>query len=205
MLYDITPPLSESFPAWPQRPNFKKTILTDMRRGSPCTTYSFSMPSHMGAVAVAPLHFSFKGEPVDQRSLDYYIGTCQVIHVQVQPGGLVREPMLPVDIRAERVLFATETFEYTKAFQKDFAALDVSFIDELGKRGVTLVGIDTPSIDLFQDSTLAAHRKTLDFNMAILEGLDLKAVPNGIYELIAFPLKLTGLDASPVRAVLRPQ
>jgi arylformamidase len=39
--------------------------------------------------------------------------------------------------------------------------------------------------------------------MAILEGLALTHVPEGTYELIALPLKLTGFDASPVRAVLR--
>jgi arylformamidase len=39
--------------------------------------------------------------------------------------------------------------------------------------------------------------------MAILEGLVLNNVPEGVYELIALPLKLVGFDASPVRAILR--
>ena len=39
--------------------------------------------------------------------------------------------------------------------------------------------------------------------MAILEGLVLDRVPEGLYELIALPLPLAGFDASPVRAVLR--
>lgn len=203
MLYDISPPISESFPVWPQQPFYKKTKLTDMHQGSSCTAFSFLAPSHIGAVAVAPSHVGFKAASIDQMALHHYIGTCQVIHVEVQPGRLIREPMLPVDIRAERVLIATNTFNSAREFQRDFAALDVSLIEELGKRGVVLVGIDTPSIDLFHDSTLFAHRKALEYNIAILEGLDLKEVPDGIYELIALPLKLTGLDASPVRAILR--
>ena len=39
--------------------------------------------------------------------------------------------------------------------------------------------------------------------MRVLENLVLDAVPEGDYELIALPLKLTTADASPVRAVLR--
>jgi len=68
---------------------------------------------------------------------------------------------------------------------------------------VILVGIDTPSVDLFSSKDLAAHNRFLEHDMAILEGLTLSGVPVGIYELIALPLKLAGFDASPVRAILR--
>jgi arylformamidase len=203
MIYDISPTLSESSACWPQRPGFKKTALTDMHQGSVCNTFTMSMPTLFGAVAVAPSHTGFKVKTIDECELDAFIGPCQVIHVEVQHSGLIREPMLSVDIRSERVLFATNTFKYDAAFHKEFAALDVSLIDELGKRGVVLVGIDTPSIDLFQSTTLSAHRRAYEYGMAVLEGLNLADVPNGLYELIALPLKLKGLDASPVRAVLR--
>ena len=66
-----------------------------------------------------------------------------------------------------------------------------------------LVGIDTPSVDLFDSKDLPAHKAFLRCDMAILEGLVLAEVPPGLYELIALPLKLVGFDASPVRAVLR--
>lgn len=203
MIYDITPSLSEETASWPQRPSFKKCAIADMHQGSLCNTFSISMTTLFGAVAVSPFHVSFKGKSIDECPLDAFIGTCQVIHVEVQPSGLIREPMLSVDIRAERILFATGTFDYDKPFQKEFAALDVSLVEELGNRAAVLVGIDTPSIDLFHSSTLAAHRKALEYDIAILEGLDLKNVPNGLYELFALPLKLKGLDASPVRAILR--
>ncbi len=66
-----------------------------------------------------------------------------------------------------------------------------------------LIGIDTPSVDLFDSKDLPAHRRFLAHDMAILEGLVLKDVPEGVYELIALPLRLVGFDASPVRAILR--
>ena len=65
------------------------------------------------------------------------------------------------------------------------------------------IGIDTPSVDPGSSQTLEAHQSIAKNNMAILEGLDLSAVTEGLYELIALPLKLKGADASPVRAVLK--
>jgi arylformamidase len=89
-------------------------------------------------------------------------------------------------------------------FTTDFAALAPELVDWLHERGVRLVGIDTPSVDLFDDAELVSHARCLAHDMAILEGLRLDGVPEGRYELIALPLALAGFDASPVRAVLRP-
>jgi arylformamidase len=106
-------------------------------------------------------------------------------------------------VRGERVLIATGTYPDPESFNEDFAALDPATVDLLHERGARLVGIDTPSVDLFAARELAAHHRFLAHDMAILEGLVLAHVPEGTYELIALPLKLTGFDASPVRAVLR--
>ena len=102
-----------------------------------------------------------------------------------------------------RVLFATGTFPDPENWNRDFAALSVELVDFLHERGVITVGIDTPSVDLFESKDLPAHKAILRCNMSILEGLVLKDVPEGTYELIALPLRLVGFDASPVRAVLR--
>jgi arylformamidase len=101
------------------------------------------------------------------------------------------------------VLVRTGTFPDPTVFHEDFAALAPELVDSLHARGVRLVGIDTPSVDPFDSADLPAHRAFLKNDMAILEGLDLSAVPDGVYELIALPLRLVGFDASPVRAVLR--
>jgi len=76
-------------------------------------------------------------------------------------------------------------------------------IERLADRGVQLVGIDTASIDPAESKTLAAHQVIRRRNLRVLENLVLDEVPEGDYELIALPLKLTTADASPVRAVLR--
>jgi arylformamidase len=114
------------------------------------------------------------------------------------PSGALRAP-----VRAERVLFATGTFPEPTVFNEDFAALSVELIETLHRQGVRLVGIDTPSVDLFASKDLPVHAACLRLDVAILEGIVLDGVPEGIYELIALPLKLVGFDASPVRAILR--
>ena len=102
-----------------------------------------------------------------------------------------------------RVLFATGTYPDPQNWNTDFSALSVELIDFLHDSGVITVGIDTPSVDLFESKDLPAHKAILRCNMSILEGLVLKDVPEGTYELIALPLRLVGFDASPVRAILR--
>jgi arylformamidase len=111
---------------------------------------------------------------------------------------------IPTSLRSQRVLIATGTYPDPYAFNEDFAALEPATVDLLNERGARLVGIDTPSVDLFKAEELVAHARFLAHDMAILEGLVLSHVPDGEYELIALPLRLAGFDASPVRAVLRP-
>src|ERR1017187_3295560 len=107
--------------------------------------------------------------------------------------------MVRAELTTPRVLFATETYPDPQNWNSDFAALSVELIDLLHDRGVITVGIDTPSVDLFESKDLPAHKAILRHNMAILEGLVLKDVPEGMYELMAWPLPLAGFDGSPVR------
>jgi arylformamidase len=106
-------------------------------------------------------------------------------------------------IQADRLLLATGTFPEPTLFNRDFAFLSAGLVDWLHEQGVVTVGIDTPSVDAFDSKDLPAHHALLRHDMANLEGLVLMAVPDGVYELVALPLRLVGFDASPVRAVLR--
>ena len=101
------------------------------------------------------------------------------------------------------MLFRTRTFRDFRSWNDDFAFLSPELITTLYHHGVTLVGIDTPSIDSFRAEVLVTHIECSRSSIAILEGLVLDDVEEGEYELIALPLKIRGGDASPVRAVLR--
>lgn len=203
MLYDITPPISELLRVWPGDTPPTRELVLDIRRGDSVTLSTLRATVHLGAHADAPNHYGRDAAGIDARSLDYYLGRCQVVHVEVARKTRIGVEHLPRPIEAQRVLFRTGTFPEPNAFNEDFAAVSPSLIEHLSAHGVRLVGIDTPSVDLFDSADLPSHQACLRNDLAILEGLTLAAVPEGVYELIALPLRLVGFDASPVRAVLR--
>lgn len=204
MLYDISPPIGERLAVWPGDTPPRREVLCDLRRGDNITLSTLHATVHLGAHADAPSHYDADGQSIDRRGLDYYLGPCQVVRVAVPRAARVTTAHLPGPVRAERVLFATDSFPDPESFNPDFAALDPDLVRWLHGHGVRLIGIDTPSVDLFDSKDLPAHRACRECDLAILEGLVLRDVPAGRYELIALPLKLVGFDASPVRAVLRP-
>ncbi len=216
-LFDISPPITSKLAVWPGDTSPTREIIMDIAGGDSVTLSTLRSTVHLGAHADGPNHYGRGAPSIDERSLDYYIGPCQVIRVNVPRATRITPAMLAnlpavggagSTSRSEiaihpRVLFATGTFPEPENWNTDFAALSVELIDFLHERGVITIGIDTPSIDLFDSKDLPAHKAMLKHHMSILEGLVLKDVPEGIYELIALPLPLAGFDASPVRAVLR--
>lgn len=204
MLYDISPPIDERLAVWPGDTPPRREVLMDRRWGDGVTLSTLHATVHLGAHADAFSHVQAEGAAIEGRPLEDYLGPCQVICVEVGRGGRVGLEHLRVDaIRARRVLIRTGTFADPSTFTTDFAAIEPSLVEALADRGVRLIGIDTPSVDLFESKDLPAHHAFVRRGVAILEGLVLGHVPPGEYELIALPLPLVGFDASPVRAVLR--
>lgn len=209
-LYDLTPPISPDLKVWPGDTPPSREVLLDMKKGANVTLSTLRATVHLGAHADGPNHYGTNAPAIDQRSLDFYLGPCQVIRANVARGQRVSLQNLRLEIsdlktqiQTPRVLIATGTFPDPSNWNSDFAAIEPSLIDDLHSVGVITIGIDTPSVDLQDSKDLTAHARFLVNDMAILEGLVLKDVPEGVYELIALPLKLVGFDASPVRAVLR--
>lgn len=203
MIYDITPPISAELGVWPGDTRPTREVLLEMKAGASVTLSTLRATVHLGAHADAPSHYGPDAPTIEQRSLRMYLGLCQVMRVVARPGERIRVDQLPDETRAPRLLLHTGTFPDATKWNPDFAALDPELVDELHARGVVLIGIDTPSVDLFDSKDLPAHRRFLANDMAILEGLRLDQAPAGLYELIALPLPLLGFDASPVRAILR--
>jgi len=204
MIYDITPVISPRLRVWPGDTPLSREVLLDMTQGANVTLSSIHSTVHLGAHTDAPSHYGAGAPSIEKWSLDYYLGPCQVIRLAVPQAARIGPDLLVTPIRAERLLFATGTFPDPEKFNEDFAAFSPELIAHLHGQNVRLVGIDTPSVDLFHSRDLPAHLACLRHDIAILEGIRLEGVPEGLYELIALPLRLEGFDASPVRAVLRP-
>jgi arylformamidase len=203
MLFDISPPITPRLAVWPGDTPPTREVLCDMAEGANLTLSTLRTSVHLGAHADAPSHYAVDGQGIGARPLDAYWGPCQVILVDVPRGRRVAWEDLRTEILAPRVLLATRSFPDPTAFNQDFCALDPGLVDALHALGVVLIGIDTPSVDLFDSKDLPAHQRLRAHDMANLEGLLLEGVPAGVYELVALPLRLEQFDASPVRAVLR--
>jgi arylformamidase len=203
MIFDISPLVRESLAVWPGDTPPSREILMDLDRGDSVTLSTLRATVHLGAHADAPSHYGKDAPTIEARDLSLYVGRCQLVHVAIGRGELVRPDHLREAITEPRLLIRTSTFPDPDRFNEDFAALSPEFIDFCNRAGVRLIGIDTPSVDPFSSKTLPAHKTFLRHDMAILEGLVLAEIVPGLYELIALPLRLVGFDASPVRAILR--
>ncbi len=206
MIYDITPPVTTSLNVWPGDTPLTREITCEIEKGAVVTLSAMRGTVHLGAHADGPNHYGAGAPGIGERSLHYYIGRCQVVHAPGTRGGRVGVDNITegIDhIKAKRVLIRTDSFPDFSAWNTDFAGLEPALIDALRAKGVITIGVDTPSVDTQESKDLPAHKAFLRNDMAILEGLLLRDVPAGLYELIALPLKLMGFDASPVRAVLR--
>ncbi len=173
-----------------------------MAEGANLDLSSMTTTLHLGAHADAPSHYAPGAAGMDAVDLAPYYGPCQVMRVTIPRGERIMPSHLNGELRAPRVLFHTGTFPDPEAWNTDFASLSPELIEHLRARGVVLVGLDTPSVDPFESKALEAHHALARTGMRNLEGLLLDAVPEGLYTLIALPLRLEGADASPVRAVL---
>ena len=204
-IIDISPPICEETAVWPGDIPFSRSVQVDIRSGANIHLSSFTSTVHCGAHADAPLHYEKSGVPIDQVPLDHYMGLCQVITVNPGPDRLIKPSDFTSAIQKgmPRLLFRTSSQPRFDHFNTDFAAFSPEAVEWCGANGVVLLGIDTASFDLFDSKTLPAHKMLMKHNIRNLECLDLSNAKDGVYELIALPLKLKGFDASPVRAVLR--
>lgn len=203
--WDISPPLSPDTPTWPGDTPFQEEHVWTLGPQCPVNVGRITLSPHTGAHVDAPLHYSAEGVPIGEVSLDAYMGPCRVINC-TQSASLVE----PEDIQRflqdtpPRVLLRTYQKAPLTEWDAGFTAVAPATVSLLASMGVRLLGIDTPSLDPQESKTLDAHHTIEQFHMAILEGIVLDQVPDGDYELIALPLRFSHLDASPVRAVLRP-
>ncbi len=204
-LLDVSPTVSPRIGVWPGDVPYRREVALSFAKGDHLELSAVHATLHLGAHADAPIHYVPDGAGIAERPLELYYGPCRVLDVPMARGARMRPDDLPagaLDDVPPRVLLRTGTFPDPERWNEDFAALSPELVDVLAARGVRLVGLDTPSVDLQDDRELRTHHAIARHDMAVLEGLVLGHVEPGDYLLIALPLKLEGADASPVRAVL---
>ena len=203
-LWDISPPIHTAAPVFPGDTPYSQQWCASIGPGCPVNVSAIHLSPHVGAHADAPLHYDPQGAAIGAVDLAPFLGRCRVIHA-IGCGPLITWQHIAHAITTDlppRVL--VRTYQTAPAeWDGDLAAYAPETVERLADLNVQLIGIDTASIDPASSKTLDSHMVIRARNVRVLENLVLDDVPEGDYELIALPLKLTEADASPVRAVLR--
>jgi arylformamidase len=202
-LIDITHSLSNATAPWPGDTQYHFEYVSRLRDGASCNVGKFLSGIHSGTHMDAPYHYNEQGLTIDQLSLDLLIGPARVFLAQgCDP--ITRDIFAGLDARATpRVLVRTNHCDDKTRFPDHIPTLARDVPAWLGEQGVKVIGLDLPSVDKVNDPSMSIHHLLDAANVIILENLDLRAAPPGVYELIALPLKLASAEGSPIRAVLR--
>jgi arylformamidase len=183
-------------------------FLKDMRKGDPLTLSAFSLGAHSGTHIDAPMHFIAAGAPIDQVALDRLMGTARVIDIADSVQAIGASELNKHDWRgATRVLFRTRStvrgWMDSARFHRDFAYIAPDAAQLLADGGVVLVGVDYISAEQFGAPAPRTHQILLGRGIPIVEGLDLRPVQAGDYDLIVLPIKVAGHEGAPARAIVR--
>ena len=204
MIHDISVLVEPGTPEWPGDAPFTCGWTSRLSAGATVNLSRTAGSPHVGTHADAPLHVRDGAPASDALPLAPFFGEAIVLDVSEAPAG-------PLDLSADdprlrgcvRLLLRTGRAITDGRFPADWPVLSPTTAGALAHRGVRLVGVDAPSVDERESRTLDVHHALFDNGAYVLENLDLRGVEPGRYELIALPQRLAGLDAAPVRALLR--
>jgi arylformamidase len=201
-IIDISLPLDKSLAVWPGDTEFDYELVWKRSAGASVNVGSVRMSTHFGTHVDAPFHFDDAGQKIDELPPATFMGKAFVIHFQGQQQ--ISKAMLSKrDFQgATRVLLRTDAWIDHHTFPERIPLMDPDVPDWLGSQGIVLIGLDLPSVDAIDSKELPIHHALARNGITILESLDLSRVDEGVYNLVALPLKVAGGDAAPVRAVL---
>lgn len=203
---DISVPVRNGMVHWPGDPPFHIERALDQEKGDVATVSKMTLGVHTGTHMDAPLHFIRHARSIDSMPLDATVGRARVIEIR-DPKSIKREELLGHAIAAgERILFKTTNSDRawnSDAFDEDFVFIAQDGARYLAECGVRSVGVDYLSVGGFREDGPETHHALLAAGIWIIEGLNLKDVAPGAYELVCLPLKLAGSEGAPARAILK--
>ncbi len=209
-IYDVTVPTGNRTPVYEGDPAVKTETAHAIARGDAANVTALCCGAHTATHVDAPNHFIEGTRKVHELDLEKFIGRCRVVEIDESVTAISAADVKGAKLEGvERVLFKTRNSRFWndlgQGFRKDFTYIEPEAARELVALGIKLVGIDYLSVEKFGSEDFATHITFLEKEVGIIEGLDLREVAGGDYELICLPLKIvseTG-DGAPARTVLR--
>jgi arylformamidase len=209
-IYDISLPLCDEIPIYPGDPGIEIRDWFSLAQGDSANVSVLRLGAHTGTHVDAPAHFIEGAPRVEFLSLNVLIGEALVVEVPEDRVSIDEDFVIDrCPPGTQRVLFKTRNSAFSegngKGFREDYTHLELGAARQLVKLGIKLVGIDYLSVEKFGEEGHPTHLTLLSSGVVILEGLNLKDVLPGIYELICLPLRIRSGkgDGAPARAVLR--
>lgn len=201
-IYDISLNIEEGMVSFPGDtiPEFKriKKIEADNYNLS-----NMKVSVHVGTHVDAPSHFIENGRTIEEIPPQRFMGEAQVIEIK-NKNEIKKNELESIDFNSNKILFKTNNSNVISEniFYDDFVYLNYEAAEYLIELGIDFIGIDYLTIESIDTTDFAVHKLLLKNNVIVLEGINLIRVEPGNYKMISLPLKLTGAEASPVRALL---
>ena len=203
---DISVPLYNGMAVWPGDAPFERTSALEIAKGDSCNVSQISITAHVGTHMDAPCHYLEGAAGIETMPIAAAIGPARVVEIR-DPKVIRTSELEPLGLsKGERVLFKTGNSERcwkTDHFQKKYIYIPPETARFLVRSGIQTVGIDYLSVGGFENGGTETHRILLQAGIWIIEGLNLRHVEPGDYQLVCLPLKIMGGDGAPARAVLR--
>jgi arylformamidase len=198
---DISLPLETRLAVWPGDTEFDYELMWKRSAGATVNVGAVRMSTHCGTHIDAPFHFDEDGQKVDELPLATFVGKAMVIHVRGRQN--ISRADLSRDLQgATRLLIRTDAWSDPYSFPEKIPVIDLDVPDWLRSQRIVLMGVDLPSVDALDCKDLPVHHALAHNQVTILESLNLRGVDEGVYDLVAAPLRIVGADAAPVRAFL---
>jgi arylformamidase len=206
-IYDVTVAVSEGVPIYEGDPRVEIESVRSIAGGDNANVSHLCLGAHTGTHVDAPNHFIDGTRRVEDLDIEKLVGPCRVIEVDKSVMSIEPSDLGDLD-GVERILFKTRNSAFwnepEKGFRTDFTYISPEAARVLADAGVKLVGIDYLSVEKFGSNDFGTHITLLKSEIVIVEGLDLRDVPAGDYEITCLPLKYVGGtgDGAPARTIL---
>ncbi len=203
-LIDVSVPLDANLPTYPGNTPYSLEAVKRLARGDSSNVSTLHLSAHSGTHVDAPRHFFDHGAGVEALPLEMLVGRARVVEI-ASGGGIGADQLAASGLSDDiRVLIKTPNSLLwgSPEFHEDYAGVTEAGARYLVERGVKVVGVDYLSVEEFKKPGAPAHHALLGGGVIVIEGLNLRDVEPGVYEMFCLPLALVGSDGAPARVVL---
>ena len=204
-LIDVSVPLDSSLASYPGNTPFSLEPIQRIAKGDHANLSTIHMSAHSGTHVDAPRHFFDAAAGTESLPLEMLVGRTRVVDIASRQG-IEADELSRLDLSEDiRVLFRTANSKLwgDAAFHADYVGVTESGARHLVDRGIKVVGVDYLSVEKFKTPGAPAHHILLGGGTIVIEGLNLRDVEPGLYDMYCLPLRIVGSDGAPARVVLK--